>query len=108
MILTKVSAGHFTGAVGKSPKIQLRARDPKVLLKSIAAAFGDKTVPVAADDSVAVKLAAAEQPLTFVYAASQQGAWVDLFEIDNAGEQRLRASTFDPNFPSITIFLQGV
>jgi hypothetical protein len=108
MILTKTGAGHFTGALGKSPKIQLKARDTKVLLKSIAAAFGDKPTPVGADDTVTVKLTASEQPLTLVYAATQQGAWVDLFELDGTDEQRLRASTFDPNFPSITVFLKGV
>ena len=108
MILTKVSAGHYTGKSGQTPSVQLQARETGVLLTLIAAAYGDKLVPIAAGGTVAVKLAAGEAPLTFVYAASVQGAWVDLFETEATGKQRLRASTFDPNFPTVTVFLEGV
>lgn len=107
MELTKIGTGQFSGKVGNIAKLTILERDNAgVLVQMISAVYGAKILtPIS--NTVSVPLAAGMVPLTIVYAASKAGGWIDLFEVDASGQQKLRANVFNPAEPTIHIGLNG-
>ena len=106
MILTKVSAGHFTGAKGKAAHLALVPRDSSIEVKILSVVYGEDTTDHD-DTSFDLKIAQGEAALTVVYGASDTG-FVDLTETDGSDSQKLKTDKFNPKEPFVSIWIEGV
>jgi hypothetical protein len=107
MVLTKAGIGHFTGAVGANANLTLVGRDSTVPIQVISVVYGTTTLN-ASGNNFTLPVAQGEQSLTVVYGATQQGALVDLIETDATGKQTIRTDGFNPERPTLQVWIEGI
>lgn len=113
MVLTRVSPGQpgkpplFTGKTGDTATLRIESRDATAPTKTISVTYDATNPPIANDGSFKVKVVSGETPLVIVYAATEEGAWVDLMEIDGTGKEKKMSRVFDPGFPVMALRIEG-
>ena len=106
MILTKVSAGHVSGPIGKTAHLTLVPRDGEATAKILGVVYGEDKIDH--DDSTFdLKIVKGEQALAVVYGCTDT-VFVDLSETDGTGTQKLRADKFNPEEPFLSIWVEGM
>ena len=108
MILTKISNGYFKGSKGATVTFRLDPRKKKATVKPISAAYGDQLVKVKSDGTIKVELVTGKKSFAVVYGCTVERAWLDMVEVSGAQHQKLRGTSFNPCWPTVTVWLKGV
>ncbi len=105
MVLKKVDTGHFKGAARKTAHLTLEARDASVAVQILSVVYGETAIDHQ-DTAFDLKLAKGEQALVVVYACTDT-VFVDLWEVDQDGRQKLKSDKFLPSEPYLSIWVEG-